>query len=437
MKTTTLWINNSRNMLPLRLGFPLITLVFACLTFLQRAQAVTPAPDGGYPGWNTAEGTNALFSRTTGGLNTALGGQALFHDTTGTSNTAVGLNALYWNNGNQNVALGVSALQNNTTGTQNTANGVQALYNNTTGSGNTAVGYGALFNNTTDSANTAVGFQALLRNNSYSNGAFGYQALQRNIQGFRNNAFGYQALQNSVYDILNNAFGDRALWNVGGSSYGNDGNNAFGGSALVNLHDGGANTAIGHLAGESLGTGSGNVYIGEGTFGTSQESNQTYIRNINTTVQPTAGGTVDYVTVRLSDGRLGHTASSQRYKENIKPMDKASEVIFSLRPVTYRYNKEIDPDQNLDYGLVAEDVAKVDPKLAIRDGRGRIESVRYTAINAMLLNEFLKAHRKMEQQQEQIDVLTAQLKEQAALIQKVSDKVELNKPAPQTVLNDL
>jgi trimeric autotransporter adhesin len=199
------------------------------------------------------------------------------------------------------------------------------------------------------------------------------------------------------------------------------------------LRDGAANTAIGHLAGVSLISGGGNFYIGEGAFGTTSESNQTYIRNINTTVQPLAAGTVDYVTVRLTDGRLGHTASSRRYKEDIKLMDKASELLFALKPVTFRYKKEIDPKQTVDFGLIAEDVAKLNPELAVRDGNGEITSIRYNAIDAMLLNEFLKEHKKVEELEDIVASLAATVKEQASQIQKVSAQLEVSKRAPQLV----
>jgi DNA-directed RNA polymerase specialized sigma54-like protein len=137
-----------------------------------------------------------------------------------------------------------------------------------------------------------------------------------------------------------------------------------------------------------------------------------------------------------STGHLGTVGSSARFKTAIKPMDKTSEAILALKPVTFHYKKELDPEGIPQFGLVAEDVAKVNPDLVVRDGDGKVYSVRYDAVNAMLLNEFLKAHRKIEEQDQHIDQLTAQLRQQAALIQKVSDRVELNKPAPQMVAND-
>ena len=137
-----------------------------------------------------------------------------------------------------------------------------------------------------------------------------------------------------------------------------------------------------------------------------------------------------------SNGKLGVTASSARFKEAIKPMDKASETILALRPVTFRYKHELDPDGIPQFGLVAEDVEKVNPDLVARDDQGKPYTVRYEAVNAMLLNEFLKEHRTVQQQQKEIDALKAELKEQRAFIQAVNDKVELHNSAPQTVLND-
>jgi hypothetical protein len=175
--------------------------------------------------------------------------------------------------------------------------------------------------------------------------------------------------------------------------------------------------------------------------GVAGESNQTYIRNINTTSVSGAG--TDTVTVNLSTGLLGHVSSSRRYKDDIKAMDKASQTLFALKPVTFRYKKEIDQSQTLDYGLIAEEVAKVDSNLAIRDKNGQIESVRYSAINAMLLNEFLKEHKAFLQEQRKVHRLEAalegvsrRLKKQEAKIEKVSAQIEMNKPAPQVVRNN-
>jgi Chaperone of endosialidase len=115
---------------------------------------------------------------------------------------------------------------------------------------------------------------------------------------------------------------------------------------------------------------------------------------------------------------------------------KASEAILALKPVSFRYKKEVDPDGIPQFGLVAEDVEKVNPDLVARDADGKVYTVRHEAVNAMLLNEFLKEHGKVQkleaavaQQQKQIEALTAGL-------QKVSDQLELNKRAPRTVVSN-
>jgi uncharacterized coiled-coil protein SlyX len=158
-----------------------------------------------------------------------------------------------------------------------------------------------------------------------------------------------------------------------------------------------------------------------------------------------------------STGHLGTVGSSGRFKEQIKPMGNASEAILALKPVTFRYKKEIDPERTPEFGLVAEQVETVNPDLVARDAEGKVYTVRYDAVNAMLLNEFLKEHRKVQeqeatiaelksvaakqetinaQQQREVKALAATLKEQASQIQKVSAQLELNKPAPQMVLNN-
>jgi hypothetical protein len=136
-----------------------------------------------------------------------------------------------------------------------------------------------------------------------------------------------------------------------------------------------------------------------------------------------------------SQGHLGTVVSSERFKEAVQPIDKASETILALKPVTFRYKKELDPKSIPQFGLVAEQVEKVNPDLVARDDEGKPYSVRYEAVNSMLLNEFLKEHSTVQEQQKEIDALKAQLKEQAALIQKVSDKLEMSKPALEVVNN--
>jgi uncharacterized coiled-coil protein SlyX len=194
---------------------------------------------------------------------------------------------------------------------------------------------------------------------------------------------------------------------------------------------------LGFQAGFNI-TGSGNVCIGENIFGVAGENNVTRIGNIGST--PQANGV--FVTVGAG-GKLGFQVSSQRYKDDIKPMDKASEALFALKPVSFRYKQEIDPARSPDFGLIAEDVATVNPDLVARDEEGKIVTVRYQAVNTMLLNEFLKEHRKVEEQEKTIaelksgmTALAAMVKEQAAQIQKVSAQLEASEPAPQVVNNN-
>ncbi len=421
-----------------------VSFLIACFAISPNANAVSPPPDGDYPGGNTAEGFDALFNLTTGTYNTALGWESLASDTTASFNTAVGAGTLLFNTAEENTATGAGALLSNTTGSQNTAHGAFALIENTTGMANTAIGDRALEScstcisntaigtfalqaNTSSLFSTAVGVGALMVNQTSENTAVGHLALGANTTGASNTAVGFQALSSEIGGFFNAAFGTSAM-----SSHANgDRNTAVGVGALGQFTGGDKNTAIGSDAGSTSTTGSGNVYIGADVGGTNGETDHTYIRNINTT--SVSGGGTDAVTIDLTTGLLGHLSSSRRHKEHIQPMDDASETLYLLKPVTYRYKKEIDVSQSLDYGLVAEDVATVDPNLVARDRNGQIETVRYTAVNAMLLNEFLKAHRKIEEQeaaiarqQKQIEVLTAGL-------QKVSDQLEANKPTPKVV----
>jgi hypothetical protein len=410
MKTTTSTISDPINFTLFRGVFGL--LVFGGLALSPMAEAVSPAPDGGYPGSNTAEGDNALLTLTTGANNTAIGFDALASNTTGDFNTAIGFGALGSNaTGDLNTAEGSGALLLNTTGSFNTANGNNALFHNTTGFQNVATGVQALFSNTTGFHNAAAGFQALLSNTT----------------GNHNTADGDNALAHNTTGTLNTAVGGHALdQNITGSS----------------------NVALGFQAGFNI-TGSGNVCIGQNIVGLAGESNVTRIGNIGSTAQ--ANGV--FVTVGTG-GKLGFQVSSRRYKDDIKPMDRASEAIFALKPVSFRYKREIDPARSPDFGLVAEDVATVNPDLVARDEEGKIVTVRYQAVNAMLLNEFLKEHKTVQeqgttikqqrkefetaigQQQKQIEALTVTVKEQAAQIQKVSAEIEVSKAAPQTVVNN-
>ena len=436
----------------------LITLALICFVLLPNAQAVVPAPDGGYPNFTTAEGTKALFSLTTGAANTAVGWFSLKSVTTGSFNTGVGAGTLVLNTGEENTAIGTAALLLNTA-TGNTAVGSRALLNNATGGTpgniqglgfgpNVAVGSQALESNTVASANTAVGYQAL---QSFTTGpvgggeqlglctAVGFQALANATgEANANSGFGYQALMNNTDGPNNTAIGFRAL--TGNMTGG--GNAAIGSYALEDHTEGDFNTAIGFRALGVNMTGSGNTAVGAsagsavsaadnviciGATG-ADVSNSCYIGNIYSNVQPIVGTDPDSVTI-TANGRLGRgSVSSRRYKHDIQPMDKASEVLYALKPVSFRYNKEYDATQTLAFGLIAEEVAKVYPDLVGRNPRGDAESVRYDQVNAMLLNEFLKEHRRVEQMEKQIEALTAGL-------QKVSDQLELSKVAPKTVKN--
>jgi trimeric autotransporter adhesin len=328
---TTLHLRKSINPSLLRLAFLLIPFVFVCLGLSPAVRAVVPAPDGGYPGFNTAEGTNALFSLTSGVGNNAIGFQALLQNTTGIHNTADGF----------------AALSRTTTGQHNTATGDEALGSNTTGNFNTADGAHALENNT-----------------------------------------------------------------------------------------GTGNTALGFAAGANVTTANNVICLGAGVLG-ANVSNSCFIGNVFNQTSPI--GTAVFVN---SSGKLGTITSSRRFKEEIEPMAQASEGLFALKPVTFRYKKEIDPQRIPQFGLVAEDVEAVNPDLVVRDQEGKVNTVRYDAVNAMLLNEFLKEHRKVEElssivagQRKEINALAAAVKEQASQVQKVSAQVELSKAQPQKVVN--
>ena len=326
--------------------------------------------------------------------NTALGDNALLNDTTGFQNTATGDGALFSNTeGTGSAATGAFALENNTTGNFNTATGSGALQNNTTGDENTATGAGALLSNTTGNFNTATGSGA----------------LQGNTTG--------------------------------------DDNTAIGVSALLQNREGSNNIALGSGAGLNLETGNKNIYIGNAglssnengkiRIGTTGIHGRTFIAGISGVTVPAGVGVIVG-----TDGKLGTVVSSARFKDEVKPMDKASEGILALKPVTFRYKKELDPQGIPQFGLVAEDVEKVNPDLVARDEQGKPYTVRYEAVNAMLLNEFLKEHnafveeqRKVREQGATIARLEQQIETLTAGLQKVSAQIEASRPAPQVVNN--
>jgi hypothetical protein len=314
------------------LVFLLIPFALAYFDLSPQACAVSPAPDGCYPNYTTAEGCDALDSLTTGSGNTGLGWRALFLGSTASFNTGVGAGALALNNGDSNTSVGAAALLLNTTGMDNVGLGTDAMVFNDSGSFNTAIGVGALADCTTGSSNVAIG-----------NGA-GYLVAH--------------------------------------------GNNV--------------------------------ICIGAGVWG-DDVSNTTWIGNVyGVTTQ--SGNTAPVV---VSDGgQLATVASSERFKKDIALMANASEAILALRPVTFHYKS--DTRSTAQFGLIAEEVAKVNPALVLPDKEGKPYSVRYEAVNAMLLNEFLKEHRKVEQLEAAVAKLTG-------MVEKVSAQVELRKATPETV----
>ena len=453
----------------------------------------SPAPDGGYPGGNTAEGQKALFSLTSGTYNTAVGFLSLASDNTGSFNTATGAGALLSNTtGNNNNAYGVTALLSNTTGPYNNAFGTGALASNTTGDRNTAIGEGALLTNTTGFQNIAIGVSAL-RNNAtgHNNIAIGQDACSQSQGGQDNTAIGDGALQHNTNDG-NTAVGSATLIanTIGGL------NTAVGGTTMPLNTTGSSNTAIGLNALFSNVSGDNNTAIGRGALGGSTGGNNIALGNGAGSGVTTAssvicigaaganasescyignifGKIIDLGTAADvgidATGKLGTVPSSRRFKRDIKPMDTASEAVLALKPVTFHYKS--DAKNTPCFGLIAEEVAAVDPALVVRDKEGKPFTVRYAQINAMLLNEFLKEHKAFLEEQRKVQKheatitelkstvaqqkndfqatvaqLTARLDQQASQIQKVSGQLaaagpsggglEATKPAPQVALNN-
>jgi hypothetical protein len=429
----------------------IIAIVFAAIAFESEALAQTCRD--GCNSTNTFQGINALTAAT-GADNTAFGYDALFDTGSGYSNTGIGALALLQDTvGVENTAVGVAALYSNIAGNHNTAVGVQALQANTNDD-NTAVVYNALYSNQTGIENTATGAYALQQNTGSQNTANGYNALASNTIGGLNTATGLNALFNNTTGNDNTAAGSAALVEnragnnntasgVGALEINTTGSNntATGTFALSHNTTGGNNIALGYLAGTNLTTGSNNIDIGANVLGNAAESNKIRIGKQGTQngafVAGISGVAVTGSTVVVNtNGKLGVTASSARFKEKIQPMDKVSEAILALKPVTFRYTHELDPERIPQFGLVAEDVEKVNPNLVARDDQGKPYTVRYEAVNAMLLDEFLKEHLRNEQQESTIGQLKSALAQQQKQIsalsenlQRVNARLETTQPA--------
>jgi len=387
-------------------------LTLGSLALSPVTQAKPPSEDRGN-GNSAAENVDALNLSTTGLDNTAHGWFSLFSNTSGSSNTADGFQALYSNTiGSVNTATGVGALLSNSDGSGNSAFGSNALALNTTGGGNTANGYRALYSNATGDGNTATGLNALYYNTT----------------GFANTANGVEALYSNTTG---------------------EGNTALGDVARSSNTTGNFNTALGVLAGNNVTTADGVICIGSLGANVSNSCFIGHIRGVTT-------ANADAIPVLIdSAGQLGTVSSSRRFKKEIKPMDSASESILALKPVTFHYKS--DRTGTPQFGLIAEEVGEVNPDLVVRDDKGEIYTVRYDAVNAMLVNEFLKEHRKVEEQgwtinelkkdfRATVTELTERLKEQDSKIEKVSarlaaaspsrDGLEMSKPAPKVVSNN-
>ena len=440
--------------------FGAILATVACLAILPTAQAVNPPPDGCYPNFTTAEGCNALIGLTTGAGNTGVGWFALSAAGASNFNTGIGGGALTLNTGDSNTAVGAAAGLLNTSGELNVAVGTDAMVFNDTGDDNTAVGGFALENNVAGFTNVGVGTFAGRENTASFNTALGGFALRDNVGGINNTAVGAGAMESA--------------------------------------NGGDDNTAVGFLAGNALGSGSSNIDIGSGVVGVAGENNTIRIGDnlpsggitisdgaiplaqaftiasglagggiqfleiigfstisIEATLSQTTGASTclvggifnqtppagsHAVLVGPNNQLADATLSSRRFKKDIAPIDKLSEGILALRPVTFHW--KTDNSNEPEFGLVAEEVAEVNLDWITRNPQGEVTGVRYDTIPILLLNEFLKEHKKVEQQQENIaelrstvGVLTAQLKEQAAQIQKVSAQLAASKPAPQVVAN--
>ncbi|HWN44118.1 MAG TPA: tail fiber domain-containing protein [Thermoanaerobaculia bacterium] len=315
--------------------------------------------------------------------------------------------------GNHNTALGETSLSSNTSGSLNTAVGSDACFSNTEGDSNTAVGAFALFANTTGDVNTAVGSGTMPSNTTGSaNTAAGVGALNFNTTGGSNTAVGFQALFGNTVGSNNTAFGSNALANSSGS-----GNIALGRSAGGNIIGGSNNIHIGNPA---PGNESNTIRIGN-------SQTAAYLAGVNGVTLST--GTEVFVD---SSGRLGTLTSSLRFKEDVRDMGEASQNLMKLRPVSFLYKAGFDDGSRTpQYGLIAEEVAKIYPDLVQYDDQGKPFTVRYHVINAMLLNELQKQHGIVEEQREQVGKLSTRLEEQEARLKQLEALLSARSEAPE------
>jgi hypothetical protein len=350
---------------------------------------------------NTGYGTGALASNTTGVYNSAFGYDALYANTSGQQNTAVGVYTLDTRNttSSDNTAIGYSALYENSTGDYNTATGDDALSSNLTGAYNTAAGAAALVENTTGDYNTAIGYYALWYDSSNANTAAGQYALESNTTGTGNTALGYQGLGTTTTGSYNTDLG--VAENTTSGSY----NISLGYAAGSAIYPYGYNYNI-DIGNEGAYSDDGVIRIG-GSPGSQSAFYGAGIYGVNVSGVPV------YIT---SSGQLGIVSSSIRFKKDVQNMGNASSAIYRLRPVTYRYKKPFaDGSDPVEYGLIAEEVARVYPDLVARNADGTIQTVAYQKLTPMMLNELQKQHRlreylakTIEQQQQTIQFLRAQ-----------------------------
>ena len=362
--------------------------------------------------YNVALGFDALLSNTFGGLNTAIGNAALLYNTVGANNTAVGADALLYNNGSNNTAVGELALYDNTSGIDNTAVGAGALNSNGSASNNVAVGQAALKGNVTGTLNTALGSQALTNSSGDNNTGLGYGAASLLAIGSANTAVGSFALGNAAITNNNTAIGYSAL------------NGAYGGN----------NIAIGHLAGSNITSANNTISIGSagvnvngavsiGDNATSFTANGTVYFPFLGTFGPSGSSLPVYVL--STTGQLFYELSSRRYKDDIRDMGEASSGLSRLRPVTFHYKKgsPVGPEQ-LQYGLIAEEVAAIFPEIVVWNGNGQPETLDYSKLTPMLVNEVQKLNTKVAAQQDKLRTQEQQISSLAERLAEVEAALE-------------